>query len=61
MANFFLCMMLFPGVQKKAQAEIDSIIGHDRLVCLDDRSSLPYVNGVLKEVLRWCPVTRMGT
>ncbi|KAF8435770.1 cytochrome P450 [Boletus edulis BED1] len=59
MANFFLCMMLFPEVQKKAQAEIDSIVGHDRLVCLDDKSSLPYVNSVLKELLRWCPVTRM--
>nr|BED42964.1 cytochrome P450 monooxygenase [Trametes versicolor] len=59
LSTFLLCMMLFPEVQKKAQAEIDKVIGGDRLACIEDRDSLPYVVAVLKEVLRWRPVVPM--
>jgi len=55
--SFVLCMVLHPEIFKKAQKEIDQVIGNDRLVDFDDRNSLPYFNSVLKEVLRWgCPV-----
>lgn len=50
--SFVLCMVLHPEVFRKAQKEIDQVIGNDRLVDLDDRSSLPYFNYVFKEVLR---------
>jgi cytochrome P450 len=46
-------MAMYPEVQKKAQAEIDSVVGKDRLPDFDDRESLPYVSAILKEVLRW--------
>ena len=49
-------MALYPEVQKKTQAKIDSVIGPNRLPDFHDRSSLPYVNAVLKETLRWIPV-----
>lgn len=49
-----------PDVQKKAQAELDSVIGPDRLPTWDDRSSLPYVDAVLKETLRWNTATPLG-
>ena len=53
-------MALYPEVQKKAQAEIDSVIGPNRLPNFEDRPSLPYINAVLKEVMRWHLVTPLG-
>ncbi|KAG1883945.1 cytochrome P450 [Suillus subluteus] len=41
--SFFLAMMLFPDVQKKAQAEIDAVVGPDRLPSYADQGSLPYI------------------
>ncbi len=61
LSTFLLCMMLFPEVQRKAQAEIDAIVGGDRLPRIADRDALPYVGAILKEVLRWRPVVPMGT
>ncbi|THH16045.1 hypothetical protein EW146_g4546 [Bondarzewia mesenterica] len=54
--TFCLAMILHPEAQKKAQAEIDAVIGHDRLPNFEDENSLPYVNALVKEVLRWRPV-----
>ncbi|KZP14482.1 cytochrome P450, partial [Athelia psychrophila] len=51
--SLYLAMMLFPEVQKKAQAEIDTVVGNDRLPSFSDRSSMPYCEAVLSEVLRW--------
>ncbi|KIL71215.1 hypothetical protein M378DRAFT_154710 [Amanita muscaria Koide BX008] len=55
-----MAMTLHPDTQKKAQEEIDCVIGKDRLPTLDDRPSLPYVEAVYREVLRWRPVTPLG-
>ena len=49
-------MTLYPEVQKKAQDEIDAVIGHNRLPTLDDFDKLPYVNALCTELLRWQPV-----
>ncbi|KAG6333886.1 hypothetical protein ID866_5199 [Astraeus odoratus] len=51
--GFFLAMTLFPEVQKRAQAEIDHVVGPDRLPTFADRDSLPYIEAVVKEVFRW--------
>ena len=56
----FLTLALHPEAQKKAQAEIDAVIGPDRLPDIEDRSSLPYVNAVIKELMRWHLVTPFG-
>lgn len=45
-------MVMYPGSQKKAQVEIDSVVGPDRLPCFEDKDSLPYVNALVSEVLR---------
>ncbi|PCH41346.1 cytochrome P450 [Wolfiporia cocos MD-104 SS10] len=58
--SFFLAMMCYPEVQKKAQLEIDSVIGSDRLPVLADRDQLPYINALCSEVLRWQPVAPLG-
>ncbi|KAI0763625.1 cytochrome P450 [Trametes elegans] len=45
--------MLYPEVQKKAQAELDGIVGRDRLPDHGDREALVYVDALIKEVMRW--------
>lgn len=44
-----------PEVQDKAFQEIQSVIGLDRLPRLEDQSSLPYLECLLKEILRFNP------
>ncbi|KAJ7184629.1 cytochrome P450 [Mycena filopes] len=58
--SFFLAMSLYPDVQAKAQAEIDKVIGNNRLPALSDRPDLPYVDAVCKEALRWHVVAPIG-
>lgn len=53
-------MPLYPEVQKKAQEEIDRVLGTSRIPKVADRASLPYIDAVVKEVLRWHPVAPMG-
>ncbi|KAK2577857.1 hypothetical protein KPH14_001120 [Odynerus spinipes] len=48
----FLYLILFPDVQKKAQEEIDRVIGNKRLPTLADRSRLTYLNAIVLESLR---------
>ena len=49
-------MTLFPEFQRKAQAEIDRIVGNGRLPDFRDRESLVYVEAIIREVQRWQPV-----
>jgi len=58
--TFILLMVLYPEVQRKAQAEIDQVIGSQRLPIIDDRESLPYVNAVISEAMRWNPLVPTG-
>lgn len=51
--SFFLAMTLSPDIQKKAQVEIDAVVGPDRLPSFADRTSLPYIEAICKEILRW--------
>jgi cytochrome P450 len=53
-------MALFPEVQKRAQDEIDRVVGRGRLPEFTDRENLPYVDAVVKEALRWHPIGPMG-
>ena len=53
-------MVLHPEVQAKAQADIDRVIGKDRLPDFDDRPALPYLDAILRETLRWHPVAPLG-
>jgi cytochrome P450 len=51
--GFFLAMALYPEVLKKAQEEIDSVVGSQRLPTISDRSHLPYINSLIMELFRW--------
>ena len=54
-------MVLYPEVQKKAQAEIDAVVGSNRLPDFHDRPSLPYINAIVKESSRWNIVAPLGS
>ncbi len=53
-------MFLSPDIQKRAQAELDSVIGRERLPTFEDRPKLPFVDAVCREILRWYPVAPIG-
>ncbi|KAJ7607961.1 cytochrome P450 [Roridomyces roridus] len=42
-----------PEAQKRAQMEIDAVVGQERLPDFSDEPSLMYVSALVKEVLRW--------
>ncbi|KAG1876670.1 cytochrome P450 [Suillus subalutaceus] len=58
--TFVLAMVLYPDIQARARAEIDQVVRHDKMPCLDDRASLPYLDAILREVLRWYPLAPLG-
>ncbi|KAK1232583.1 hypothetical protein PQX77_004294 [Marasmius sp. AFHP31] len=58
--SFILAMTLFPETQRKAQAELDRVVGQGRLPDFRDRESLIYLQAVLLEVQRWQPATPIG-
>ena len=53
-------MVLYPDAQKRAQEEIDSILGHGQLPHFGDADDLPYLKAVLYELLRWAPPAPLG-
>ena len=53
-------MVLHPDIAKKAQAELDRVVGDERLPVLADRPSLPYLNALVLEVFRWHAVAPAG-
>jgi cytochrome P450 len=59
--SYFLAMLIYPDVQAKAQAEVDRVVGKNRLPELDDAADMPYVQGLANECLRWLPVLPMCT
>jgi cytochrome P450 len=58
--TFFLAMLMNPEAQRKAQEEIDRVIGTDRLPTFEDEPKLPYVTALAKEVFRWQQVAPFG-
>ncbi|KAI0057847.1 cytochrome P450 [Artomyces pyxidatus] len=60
LASFILSMALHPDIRKKAQQELDSVLHGERLPTFEDQAALPYLDAVVKEVLRWRPAVPMG-
>lgn len=53
-------MCTHPHVQRVAQAELDNVIGRDRLPTISDRAQLAYINALVKELWRWGPIAPLG-
>ena len=60
MYTFFGAMVLYPDVQHRAQSELDTVLGQDRLPTFDDRPSLPFIDAVVLEVFRWNVILPLG-
>ncbi|KLO17020.1 cytochrome P450 [Schizopora paradoxa] len=58
--SFYLAMTLYPEIQRRAQEELDRVIGTDRLPTFSDRNNLPYIDALVKEAIRWHPVAPLG-
>ncbi|KZV70540.1 cytochrome P450 [Peniophora sp. CONT] len=58
--TFFLAMALYPDVQRLAYSEIVKVIGTGRLPDFSDRSNLPYISAVAREIFRWNPPGPLG-
>ncbi|KAB5566218.1 cytochrome P450 [Coniochaeta sp. 2T2.1] len=61
LASFILACVRF-GKQfiPEAQAELDAVVGRDRLPTFDDMPNLKYIRAVASETLRWRPVAVLG-
>ncbi|KAG9300639.1 hypothetical protein G9A89_023437 [Geosiphon pyriformis] len=44
-----------PEFQQKAHEELDKVVGRERLPNVSDFNSLPYIQSLIKETLRWRP------
>lgn len=58
--GFVKAMVMFPEVQAQAQAEIDAVVGNDRLPDFSDKDHLPYINALVLEVTRWHTTAPIG-
>ncbi|KAF7348415.1 Cytochrome p450 [Mycena sanguinolenta] len=50
---FIMAMAMNPGVMKKAQNEIDTVLGVGILPGFEHRGALPYCGAVVREIFRW--------
>ncbi|KAG7087817.1 hypothetical protein E1B28_013757 [Marasmius oreades] len=62
MAWVVMSLVLYPDVQKKAQEEVDRVVGRDRMPTYKDLEpeQMPYLNALLREILRWRGVGPLG-
>lgn len=51
MAWWMLAMVTHPETQKRAQAELDAVVGRDRLPTFADYDSLPYIRAMVSSDL----------
>jgi len=55
-----MIMCNYPDMQAKAQAEIDAVVGSDRLPTYEDRENLPFLDAFIKELYRFFTVAPLG-
>ncbi|KAI1459880.1 cytochrome P450 [Annulohypoxylon moriforme] len=55
-----LNLMINPEVFKKARAEVDRVVGTDRLPTFEDRPNLRYIDYLVEETSRWRALSPIG-
>ncbi|TFK69858.1 cytochrome P450 [Pluteus cervinus] len=58
--TLILAMVMNPDIQRKAQTAIEAVVDKDRLPEFVDLEPIPYLHAVIKETMRWGPVTPLG-
>jgi cytochrome P450 len=57
---FVMASVLNPQAVLRAQAELDVVVGPDRLPSFEDKAHLPFMDAFIREVMRWRPITPGG-
>lgn len=57
---FIHAMIKYPEVQAEAHRQIDSVVGPERSPNWGDYAKLPYISQIVKETMRWRPVTPLS-
>ncbi|KAF8202965.1 cytochrome P450 [Pholiota molesta] len=57
---WILAMVHNPEVQKKGQQEADQALGRSRLPDFTDRDSMPYIEAMIIETMRWHAITPLA-
>ncbi|KAF9261702.1 cytochrome P450 [Marasmius fiardii PR-910] len=62
MSWVLMSFVLYPEVQKKAQEEVDRVVGRDRMPTFQDLEpeQMPYLHALVREILRWRGVGPLG-
>ena len=60
LCSAFLALVTNGETLQAVHAELDSVVGNERLPTFQDEASLPYLRAFCKEVLRWRPVAVLG-
>jgi cytochrome P450 len=59
--TWVLAMLLYPESLRKAQVQLDTIVGRDRAPTFEDLDNLPYIRAMINETLRWRTVGPLGS
>lgn len=59
-STFLMTMVTHPEVQKKAQEELDRVVGRDRLPTFADQPDLVYIGAIVREMMRWRTIIAGG-
>ncbi|KAH7126489.1 cytochrome P450 [Dactylonectria estremocensis] len=57
---WILACQMNPHVVTAAQAELDRVVGPNRMPSFEDEDNLPYIRALVKETLRFWPITKAG-
>jgi len=57
---FLLAMVKYPDALRRAQEEVDSVCGTERVPTFQDARKLPYISACITETERWRPVVPGG-
>lgn len=60
MSIALLALLLHPDVQERAQAELDRVVGRERLPDFADWDQLPFIEAICREALRWKTAVPLG-
>lgn len=55
-----MAMAMYPDAQRKAQEELDRVVGTNRLPDFGDWEDLIYIKALIIKSLRWHQVTPLG-
>jgi hypothetical protein len=50
--NLTVAALCFPEITKRIQAELDNVVGRDRMPTFDDERLLPVLGAFIKEITR---------